>query len=420
MLKFIVQGGNSLQGEVQISGSKNAALPIICASLLTKEKTVLDNVPDIADVRSMIKIIEFYGAKVSFKNNTLQIEPSHLENLEPPENLIKKMRASVLLAGALLGRLKEVKMAFPGGCVLGKRSLHSHTYGFSKLGVDIVNDETCLHLKAEKIKGQRIILPERSVTATENIIMAATLAEGVTDLRLAATEPHVQDLCLFLNKMGAKIEGIGTSSLKITGVKELKGVRYAVTGDYLEAGTFAISAVATQGHVMINGIDPNQLDSLWQKFEEIGANFKLHKNSVEILPVKELRATKMLQTGVYPSFPTDLQAPFTVLLTQANGVSKVFETLFEGRLNYLFELEQMGAHVEYLNPHQALIIGKTPLKGMPISSCDIRAGASMVVASLIAKGTTEVNNIRYIDRGYQGLDEKLVKLGAQIKRVSQD
>jgi len=280
-----------------------------------------------------------------------------------------------------------------------------------------VDDKNGIHIKCKKLYGRKIILPELSVTATENAVMASVLAEGTTEIRLAATEPHVQDLCRFLNKIGAKISNIGTNNLVVKGVKTLKGATYKITGDYLEAGTFAIAAAATQSDIIIKGIDANQLDSFWQKLEEAGIKFELSENSAHIFPSKKLDAVKILRTAVYPSFPTDLQAPFAVLLTQAHGVSKIFETLFEGRLNYLFELEKMGGHIEYLNPHQALIIGQTILKPLAISSCDIRAGAAMVVAALIAKGKTEISNINYIDRGYEKFDEKLRKLGADIVRV---
>jgi UDP-N-acetylglucosamine 1-carboxyvinyltransferase len=418
MGKFEVEGGLPLKGTVQVGGSKNAALPIICASLLTKEKVILENVPDIEDVHAMIAILKSLGSKISFSKNTLIIESVNLKKSTAlPENLIKKMRASILIIGPLLARLGEVEMDFPGGCVLGKRSVQAHTHAFKCLGAKILDDTCGLHLAAKQIIGASIVLPELSVTATENAVMAAVLAKGETEIRLAAAEPHVQDMCLFLNKMGAKISGIGTNILKIKGVKVLKGIKYKITGDYLEAGTFVIAAVATKGDVEIKGINTDQLDSFWQKLEEMGAKFTLKKDSVHIYPSKNLEAVKMLRTAVYPSFATDLQAPFTVLLTQAKGVSKVFETLFEGRLNYLFELEKMGAHVEFLNPHQALIIGPRKLKGMPISSWDIRAGAAMVVAALIAEGKTEISNINYIDRGYEKLDEKLRGLGASIKRI---
>ncbi len=416
MPNFLVKGGVPLKGTVEISGSKNAALPIICASLLSKEKSVIKNVPNIADIHSLIKILKSLGAKISFEKNILIIDPSNLKKQKLPEDVIERMRASILIIGPLLHRFGEIKMPFPGGCVLGKRPVFAHTYGLKELGVKIIDETKGLHLKAKKLKGKKIILPELSVTATENMVMAAVLAEGKTEIRLSATEPHVQDLCFFLKKMGAKISGIGTNSIKITGVKKLKGITYSITGDYLEAGTLALAAAVTKGDVLIKGINPDHLDSFWQKLSEAGVEFKLDKNSVHIFPSKELKPIKDLKTAVYPGFATDLQAPFSVLLTQGSGVSKIFETLFEGRLNYLFELEKMGARIEFLNSHQALIIGPKKLKGVPISSCDIRAGAAMVIAALSADGETEISNINYIDRGYEGLDKKLRALGAQIKR----
>lgn len=417
MPKFIVHGGNKLHGEVAVSGSKNAALPILCASMLTKKKVVLENVPDIEDIHAIIKILRAFNAKIKFENHIVEIDPADLKKRQAPNELVKKMRASILIMGGLLPRFGEIKMAFPGGCVLGKRSVDAHTHAFRELGCKVIDDKNGLHIKCHKTKGTKIILPELSVTATENAIMAAVLTKGKTEIRLAATEPHVQDLCHFLKKLGAKIFGIGTNTIKIDGVQSLKGGRYRITGDYLEAGTFAIAAVATKGTLTIKGIDPNHLDSFLQKLEEIGGKFETGNNWIKILTNKELKATKMLRTAVYPSFPTDLQAPFTVLLTQAQGVSKVFETLFEGRLNYLFELEKMGAHIEFLNPHQALIIGPSRLKSLSISSCDIRAGAAMVIAALIADGKTEISNINYIDRGYEKLDEKLRLIGVKISRI---
>ena len=417
MPNFIVQGGQKLSGEITVSGSKNAALPIMCAALLIKDKVTLENVPDIEDIHSMAKILASFGAKITFKNNILEIDSQDLKKKTAPDDMVKKMRASILILGPLIQRFGEIKMAFPGGCVLGKRSVHAHTHALQELGCEIIDDQRGLHIKVKKLRGNKIVLPELSVTATENAIMAAVLAEGETEIRLAACEPHVQDLCHFLRKMGAKISGIGSNNIKITGVKSLKGGKYSITGDYLEAGTFAIAAVATKSALTIKGINPDHLDSFWQKLEEIGGKFKLNNSSVEIFPSTELQATKMLRTAVYPSFATDLQAPFAVLLTQAHGVSKIFETLFEGRLNYLFELEKMGAYIEFLNPHQALIIGPSKLKSLPISSCDIRAGAAMVIAALVSEGETEISNINYIDRGYEKLDEKLRSVGANIRRV---
>lgn len=418
MEKFVINGGRKLEGDVTVSGSKNAALPIICASLLTSEKVVLNNVPNIADIHSMIKIMESIGVKTEFEDNKLEIDASSLKCAkELPDNLVDKMRASILMVGALMARCGEVKMNFPGGCVLGKRSVHAHTHALKELGADILDDKSGLHIKADKLTGKTIVLPELSVTATENAIMGAVTAEGETEIRLAAAEPHVQDLCNFLISMGADISGIGTNFIKINGVSELKGTTYSITGDYLEAGTFAIAAVATKGDVRIKGIDPRHLDSFFEKLSEMGAKFEISTDEIHILPTENLSSIPTLKTAIYPAFATDLQAPFTVLLTQAKGVSKVFETLFEGRLNYLFELEKMGAHVELLNPHQAIVIGPTQLTAVPISSFDIRAGAAMVIAALIAEGETEISNINYIDRGYEKLAEKLTALGADIKRT---
>ncbi len=417
MQKFLIKGGRRLKGEVTISGSKNATLPILCASLLTNRKVTLENVPDIADVHSMLEIFHALGALTTFKKNKVTIDSSKLKNKKIPDDLVCKMRASILILGALLPRLGEVDIAFPGGCVLGKRNVSAHTHAFRALGCKVFDEANRLHIKVAKLKSAKIILPESSVTATENALMAAVLATGKTEIRLAAAEPHVQDLCHFLNKMGAKISGIGTTKLIITGVKSLRGATHKITGDYLEAGTFAIAAVATGGDVKIKGINPEHLDIFWQKFTELGVKFSLGKDFVHILPSRELNSIRTLQTAVYPGFPTDLQAPFTVLLTQAAGVCKVFETLFEGRLNYLFELEKMGARVELLNPHQALVIGPRKLKGIPIASIDIRAGAAMVIAALIADGKTEISNIDYIDGGYEKIDQKLRALGADITRL---
>lgn len=419
MSKYIIKGGKKLSGTVTVSGAKNAALPILCASLLTKETCIIKNVPNIADIKSLIKILEFLGCKIEFKKNTLTINSKNLKSKYLPSELVCHMRASILLLGPLLARFGKVKISFPGGCVLGTRPIDSHLVGLMGLNAKIIESSSDIHLKTEKLVGSDITLPEASVTATENLITAAVLAKGKTIIRLAAAEPHVQDLCNFLNKLGANIKGVGTHTLTITGVKKLKGSNYKVTGDYLEAGTFAIAAVLTNGSVTIKGIDPHQLDSFWQKLTETGANFKLGKDFIKINPHKILKPIEKLRTAVFPSFPTDLQAPFTVLLTQTKGKSHIHETLFEGRLNYLVELEKMGANVEILNPHQAIVIGPTKLKGAEISSCDIRAGAGMVLAALVANGTTTINNINYIDRGYERLEEKFTKLGAIIKRNSE-
>jgi UDP-N-acetylglucosamine 1-carboxyvinyltransferase len=415
--KFVVEGMRPLEGEMTVSGSKNAALPILCAALLSQKESILHNVPEIADIQTLLEIFGHLNVKTSFKKGTVTVDAKGLKVDRIPDALINRMRASVLLLGPLLSRFGRIDIPFPGGCVLGKRSVSAHTFAFAKMGVAVIDATQRLHLKVDKRRSAEIIMPEISVTGTENAVMFASLTPGITRIRLAAAEPHVQDLCRFLNKMGAKIGGIGTHFLEIEGVEELDGAEHAITGDYLEAGTFAVAALVTGGHVKIKGIATNQLDSFWQKLDEAGARYNLKEDSAEILPSKKLHAVESLRTAVYPSFPTDLQAPFAVLLTQAEGQSKIFETLFDGRLQYLFELEKMGAKVQVLNPHQAYITGPSRLKGVPISSLDLRAGAAMVLAALCAEGTTEISNIRYIDRGYENFEEKLKKLGARIKRV---
>ncbi len=415
--KFIVEGQHKLSGTVTVSGSKNAALPILCAALLTDDVSEIDNVPDIADIHTLFKIFEELNVKVEFSNHKAKIDPSKLSLSKITDKYINSMRASFLLMGPLLQRFPEVHIPFPGGCVLGKRSAFAHSYVFKAFGAEVLDDTQTLHVRRKKLQATNLTMPELSVTATENLIMLAALTPGKTEVRLAAMEPHVQDLCKFLNSMGANIQGIGTHHLVIEGADELKGTKHNITGDYLEAGTFAIASLVTQGEVTVKGIQTDQLDSFWQKLEEVGAKFELAPHEVKLHPSQNLQAVEMLRTAVYPSFPTDLQAPFAILLTQADGTSKIFETLFEGRLNYLFELEKMGANIQMLNPHQANITGPTQLKGVPIASIDIRAGAAMVLAALCAKGTTEISNIKYIDRGYERLDEKLQNLGAKIQRV---
>lgn len=414
---FIIQGQQKLKGTVKVSGSKNAVLPILCAALLTKEKVTLHNVPRISDVSALLQIFNSMGVVTSFEGDKVTIDAKHLQAGQVDESLINKMRASFLLFGPCLARLGELDISFPGGCVLGKRSAHSHTYAFEQLGAKVLKADTRIHIKVEKLQAASVLMPEMSVTASENAIMLAAMTPGRTELKLVAAEPHVQDLCHFLNAMGAKISGIGTHYLTIDGVSELHGTEYTVTGDYLEAGTFAIAGLITGGEVRVEGIPTWQLDAFWQKLEEMGAKFTLEENAVTVHPTSRLEAPTQLRTSVYPSFATDLQAPFSILLSQAEGESQIFETLFEGRLNYLFELEKMGAKIEILNPHQAKIHGKARLRGVPIASIDIRAGAAMVLAGLIAEGTTEISNIKYIDRGYENFEGKLRSLGAKIERV---
>jgi len=420
MTKFLIQGQKQLSGSVKILGSKNSVLPILSACLLTDEDCTLNNVPNISDVDAFCNILKALGAQIERENNTLKIntknvQPSHIEH-----DLVSKMRASILLLGPLLSRFKEVNLSFPGGCVLGKtkRSIHAHIHALTSLGAEVIDSEQDIHLKTSGLKGAKIIMAEASVTATENAITAAVLADGYTEIRWAAMEPHIQDLCHFLVKMGAKIDGIGTPVLKIQGVDKLSGAEFSVCPDYLETGTLAIAGVLTNSEIEILDTNPEHLDSFWQKLDEIGAKFEIGDDFVKIKKHSGLQSIPKLQTSVYPGFPTDVQAPFGVLLTQCEGESRMFETLFDARLSYLYELEKMGADIEVINSHEAIIKGPTPLIGAEVKSCDIRAGAAVVLAALAAEGESIINDVVYIDRGYSQLDEKLNSLGAQIKRIN--
>lgn len=414
--RFLVTGGEKLNGIVKVGGSKNAALPIIAACLLTDEEVVLHDVPDIADIGTMEHILHYLGVKTDFDGNTFKVDAKNPANLEIEHELVSKLRGSSLFLGPMLARNGQVRLAFPGGCVLGKRPMNAHLEALEALGAKSVNGGDLIHLKTAGLMGADFTMTEASVTATENAVMAAVLAKGETTIRLAACEPHVQDLCHFLNQMGAKITGIGTHTLHIKGVKKLHGTEYTITPDYLETGTLVLAAAITGGTVDVLNIVPHHLDIFWQKLREVGVHFELGTDMVRVLPSKNLKAIQ-LKTAVFPSFPTDLQAPFATLLTQAKGKSFIFETLFDGRLQYLYELEKMGLQPKLLNPYQAEFEGPVKLVGTSVASCDIRAGAAIVLAALAAEGQTEISNIYYIDRGYEKLDQKLKSLGAKIERV---
>lgn len=419
MSKFIINGGKKLEGEVKISGSKNAALPILAATLLTDQPCVLKNVPDIEDIHTMLKILRSLGSEVEFKNHTVRIQTKHIKQENIDLKLGCKMRASVLLLGPLLARTGYAKLPYPGGCVLGARPINTHTEVLTQLGIKKMpskDEEIIFKGKPTKFEA---ILPEFSVTATENAIMAAALSTKEICIRLAAIEPHVQDLCNFLVKMGVSIQGIGTHNLRIKKTRNQKNkkITHSITPDYLEVGTFVVAAILTHGNVTIKNIAKEHLDAFWNLLRKMGVNFKFGSDFVKISPAKNWNACERLQTNVFPGFPTDLQPPFVVLLTQATGDSYIHEALFEGRFKYFPELCKMGAQFEVKNQHEAIVKGGTPLKGTNIKSWDIRAGAAMILAGLAAKGETVVTDIKYIDRGYEKLDEKLRALGADIRRV---
>ncbi len=417
MPKFVIHGGKKLRGEARVGGSKNAALPILAATLLTDKKCVLKNVPDIEDVHTMLAILKALGSEVNFRNHTVAIQTRKIQHDALPHALGCKMRASVLLLGPLLAREGYAKLPYPGGCVLGARPIDTHASVFRQLGIKRLPSLKDTIVFSGRPRGGEVILPEFSVTGTENAVMAAALCSQKTEIRLAALEPHVQDLCRFLQKMGVKMNGIGSHSLSVIGCKNPRGVSHSITPDYLEAGTLVLAAAITRGNVTVKNIIPSDLDALWNLLREMKANFVLGKNSVRLKPARTMINCNRLQTNVFPGYPTDLQPPFVVLMTQAKGKGRVHETLFEGRFSYFPDLIKMGAKIEKLNPHEAIIAGPVRLRGGNIKSWDIRAGAAMILAALAANGKTVVSDIHYIDRGYERFDEKLRSLGADVARL---
>ena len=421
MKHFRVRGGRKLSGTVSIGGSKNAVLPIIAASLLTNEVTTLTNVPHIEDVIKICELLETLGVQTKLENNTLTINPSSFTYPGLITKYVGKMRASMILASPLLARFGKVEMNHPGGCVLGKRPLDTHIKGFEAFGADhIANDQSFKLEVKQALKATNLTLSEASVTGTENLIILAVATSGVSVIKNCAIEPHVQDMCNFLVKMGADIKGIGTSVVTVTGGKPLKGVEYKVVSDYLEAGTFILAGAITNSRIKVQNFQVGDLDLFFQKLSEIGVELEIGEDYVEVIQANKLQAIRNIKTAIHPGFPTDLLAPFSILLTQAKGTSQIYETLFEGRFSYLFELEKMGAKVYLQNPHQALLIGPSKLKGSTVTSCDIRAGAAVVLAALAAEGESLVTNIDYIDRGYENLDLKLQSLGADIQRINSE
>ena len=421
---FVIQGGKSIKGEIDVRGSKNAAMPILAASLLTKEPSVIDNIPLIEDVKRFLEIIQSLGGKVEWNGKRkIRINPKNLTLKKLDQSLVKKLRASVLLIPPLLHRFKKFKLAQPGGCLIGVRSIDAHLDALSQLGIRIRKTPTFYYYNGANVCNNEVILREFSVTATENILMLASLIPGKTILKIGALEPHVEDLVVFLKKMGAKIKVISPHIYEITGKRKLSGASHKIIPDPIEAGTFMILAAALRSKILIKNIRLDHLDLVKKKLKEIGVRMNIHqkKNSyvdVLMLPSYNLSGFK-LQTQPYPGIPTDLQSPFGVLATQTNGTSLLFDTMFEGRLKYIDELIKMGANAIIADPHRALITGPTPLYAQDINSLDLRSGISLLIAALLAKGKSVVKDAYQIDRGYEKIDERLRKLGAEIERIEQ-
>lgn len=416
MDQLVINGPTKLNGKVKISGSKNAALPIIAASILLDGKTIINNVPEIRDVLSLIEIIRDLGVSCKLSNNKLEINTDNLTNKNPNPELIRNLRASILLIAPMLIKNRSVKIPHPGGCLIGSRPIDVHLEAFKKMGAKVNNGGSEYEVVANNLKAVDISA-DFSVTGTENLVMTAALINGETNISLAAAEPHVQDLCNFLVEAGANITGIGTHNLRIKGVDSLKGIEYEIIPDQIESGTFAIAAAVSKGRVEIEGFVKEHHESLLSKFDRVNVNYEIiNDQEIIILPSNHLKATRV-RTEVYPGFPTDLQAPMAVLATQSSGTSEIYETIFEGRLGYINELSKMGANCVVRDAHQASITGPTPLYGTRITSFDLRAGATLVIAAIIANGESRLDQIEIIDRGYENIEEKLKNLGANIRRV---
>ena len=417
MASIIIKGGNKLNGEVKISGSKNASLPIIAASILSGKKTTLFNVPDIHDTQVTLKILRYLGCKVYKNHDRIEINSKYIDKMEVPESLMREMRSTVILAGALLGRFREVTFSYPGGCDIGARPIDLHLKSFKKLGINIAEEYGFIRCSCDKIVGANIDLDFPSVGATENIILASVFAQGKTSITNAAREPEIVDLVNILNKMGAKISGEGTNVIEIEGVTKLHEVKYRVMPDRIEAGTFLCAGAMAGGKIKITNARTEQLIPIISKLEEAGCQIEKDNTSVTLQAPKRLKAIE-IKTMPYPGFPTDMQSIFGSMLSFAKGTSIITENIFENRFKYLQELKRMGAKSKQ-EGNVAIITGVKMLTGAKVKSTDLRGGAAMVLAGLKAKGITEVTNIEYILRGYEGLEVKLRKLGADINLVQE-
>ena len=413
MKEFIIEGGHLLSGEIKISGAKNAALALIPAALLSNKKVKIYNVPNISDIENIKEILRHLNVKMKETKEYLEIDASKLINAPVPEEISKKLRASYYFMGALLGKYKKAVMYFPGGCSIGKRPINLHLKGFEALGAKVTNERNKYIVEAEELKGANIYLDFASVGATINIMLAAVKATGTTIIDNAAKEPEIVNVATFLNNMGAKITGAGTSTIKIEGVEQLHGCFHEVIPDRIEAGTYIIIGALCGSRLKIDNIIPEHIDSLLSKLQEIGVELEIGSDYVIVSKNSKTKPT-CIKTSVYPGFPTDLQQPFTVLLTQSTGKSKVEETIWENRFMHIAYLNQLGADITIKN-QTATIIGPTKLKGTSVVATDLRAGAAMVAAGLIAEGKTTITNVEHILRGYEQIVEKLKGVGAKIE-----
>lgn len=419
MDKLLITGGQPLHGELRISGAKNAALPILAATLLSDVPVSVGNIPHLHDITTTMELLGQMGVRLTVDEKmNIEVDTSTIDKYEAPYELVKTMRASILVLGPLLARFGEAYVSLPGGCAIGTRPVDIHIDSLLKMGADITVEAGYIHAKVKRLQGCHLVLDKVTVTGTENILMAATLAEGITIIENAAKEPEVTDLAHFLNKMGAKITGVGTDILTVEGVERLgvEGLHYDILPDRIETGTYLVAGAISRGHVKLKNTDPSTLDAVLVKLKEAGADITCGDNWIELNMHGKRPKAVTVRTAPYPAFPTDMQAQFTALNSVAEGVGLITETVFENRFMHVQELQRMGAQIR-LESNTAICTGSSQLKAAPVMATDLRASASLVLAGLVAEGETLVDRIYHIDRGYDHIEEKLSQLGATIRRV---
>ena len=421
MDKFVIRGGNPLVGTIRVSGAKNAALPAMAAAILTDEPVILENIPDVRDIQTERNLLVSMGADVELgygrAHHRTTICCRDLVNPEAAYELVKTMRASTLVLGPLVARMKRARVSLPGGCAIGARPIDLHIQGLEQLGAKITQEHGFIEAAAERLRGGHIVFDKITVTGTEDLMMAASLADGETLMENCAREPEVTDLAALLNKMGAKISGAGSSIIRIQGVNRLRGARHRIIPDRIEAGTFVIAGALAGGDLIVANCDPKHLGALIEKLQECGVKIASNGESLRVMSPGSLRAADV-STEEYPGFPTDMQAQYMALATQADGVSTITENIFENRFMHTQELVRMGANIK-VEGRRAVVHGKTPLSGAAVQCSDLRASASLVIAALVADGETILDRVYHIDRGYERIEEKLRTVGAQIRRIGE-
>jgi len=417
MASIVIKGGKHLGGTIRVNGSKNGALPLLAASLLTTQPVQIDNVPNITDVKTLLQIMQAMGVQAKMSGDRVNMEADHVDQFKLANKLVGEMRGSILLIGALLGRDREAHLPQPGGDVLGARPIDVHLDALEQLGAMVTRRNNLIHVDGSHLKAGRVVLQEFSVTATENIMLVAATLPGYTTINIAANEPHVVKLAEMLTAMGATIEGAGTHTMRIMGKKKLAGVKITNNNDMLEAGLFILMAAATQSELNITRVPLDDLALFFKKLDEIGVNYSCHNDTVQVSPAP-LQSFHM-QTLPHPGIATDLQAPFSVVATQVKGGSLIHDPMYESRFRHCDELIKMGASITVCDPHRVIIDGPTQLHGQHIKSLDIRSGATLVLAGLVAKGQTIIDDVEIIERGYADLVERLKAIGADIERVDE-